>query len=118
MKVNITDEIDRNSLLSHFILEMDTPTIQKIVKKIRGKKPRSIDVQMTVEGYSVDVNKTMKHIESQLENLIEKRAKKLFTERYESIITDKLEQIGDIADDLKERLDNEVDKRKEDWEKD
>ena len=116
MKINVTEEISKRSLLSHFILNLPTKAIEDISKS-RKKGDLFVDVKLTVNGHECPVRKVMDIFETQLKRIYKEGAKKIFDEKFESIITDKLYEVSEVINDLKDRLDKEVTKRLENWEK-
>ena len=117
MKINVTEEISKRSLLSHFILNLPRKAIEDMSKSLKIGDLFA-DVKLIINGHECPVKKVIEGFDNQLDRIYKDGAKKLFDEKFESIITDKLYEVSEVINDLKSRLDEEVTKRLEDWEKD
>ena len=116
MKINLTKENKDRTLLSHIVLHCATTSLIKSIVKERedkGLEENIVDLTLTCNGKEIDIQKFMKHWQSLVEVMIREEAK----DRVESFMTDKLNDIHDVMEDLESRLKEEVDKRMEDWEK-
>ena len=120
MKYDIIKEFNKNTLISHFLLALENDAVKKMSKefdKRKDKKDRSVEVKMTVDGHEVNVKKVIDNFDGQFDRMVKEKALKIFNKKFESIFTDKILNIEEVIEDLKSRLDEEVEKRMADWEK-
>ena len=110
MKVNMTDEIRQNTLISHIILhKMSEALAESIAKEGQTEDGVVVDVKLTANGKEIDLEHFIQHWQSQVDNII--------TEKARELVNDKLSDVCGMLYDLEERLKSEIDKRLEDWEK-
>lgn len=114
MLVDIMKELDKESLLSHIVVEglSKALTHEELDKFLKGKRKRKktlLNIKLTVEEVELDLESFVNLWQSQVHKLITKRAKEL--------IEEKCSDTEELLDDLNTRLKEEVDKRLEDWEK-
>jgi len=118
MKINLTKELDRNTLVSHIILHnmsrafaeqlVEEDSARKLVEE-SSEKGVIIDVKLTVNGVELDLKAFVDYWQSQVHELITERAKELVKEKFVDLTN--------LVCDLEERIKPEIDKRLEDWEK-
>ena len=108
MKIDMLKEIEKESLLSHFLLEINKEAINKIAAEFANKKC-IVDVIMTVNDNNVPIKKVIKGFEKQIDSLIKEKA------------IDLLREVGididDLFEDLKERVKAKIKKYPYSWEK-
>lgn len=111
MKIDIYEEIKKNTLLSHVVLNGMSDAI---IKGITSKVPHEteVDIVLTVNGEEIELLPFMQHWQNQVDSMIKEEAKKLVDEKMSS-----LNDIQYLVIDLKERLEAEIAKRMESWEK-
>jgi hypothetical protein len=110
MKVNTNEEIERDTLLSHIVLNGLTDTITTTLLKV-GTTPKGIicEIALTVNGHDVSIEPFCTHWQSQAHRMIREEA--------ETIVKDKMYDVEELLNDLHSRLQDEVSKRLKDWEK-
>jgi len=110
MKINLTRELDRDTLITHIILNNMSQSIAERLAK-EGKTPDGVvvDVKLTVNGIEIDLKSFVDYWQSQVDSIITSKAREL--------INDKFADLNDMFYDLEERLRPEIDKRLDDWEK-
>ena len=121
MKINMTEHIkNRDSLVTHIILNCMTDTLMNHIQKIKADddlldvdNDLMLDVVLSVNDHELSLEKFMKDWQSQVEHYIKTEAKEMIKER----IGDRFSDVEDLLTDLQGRLDEEVDKRLEDWER-
>lgn len=110
MKINLTQELKDNTLLSHIVLNCLTDTVaKKIITANRTESGIICDIKLTVNEHELNLLSFIKHWQSQVSRMIKEKAKEITEERFGDI--------NDLLDDLEERLKSEIGKRLEDWEK-
>jgi hypothetical protein len=113
MKINMTEHITDRTLISHIILNCMTDTLMKLVKNTRVDGDLMMDVILSINGHELDLEKFMKHWQSQVNHMIKEEAREMQKEK----MGDMFMEVEDLLTDLQGRLDEEVDKRLEDWER-
>jgi hypothetical protein len=112
MKLNVTEELRKESLLSHIILHGLTVAItegfSERMKPFQTKEGIILDVKLTAGGVELDINEFCEHWQSQVSRMIDKGA--------QGILSDKFSDISDLLIELEERLKPELNSRVEDWE--
>lgn len=110
MKINLTEELDRDTLLSHIILHnMCQAFAEQLLKEGKTEDGVVVDVKLIVNGVELDLKEFVDYWQSQVHNIITERAKELMNLKFANLT--------DLVSDLEERLKPEIDKRLEDWEK-
>lgn len=116
MRINLTKEFRNNknllgNLILHGITYATTENLPHIIasKHEKGSGDLHADVVITVDGYEINLESFVKHWQSQVSRIIKSEAKEL--------IQAKFFDVNDLLDDLERRVQEEVDKRLEDWEK-
>jgi len=110
MKINITEELRKDTLLSHVVLHSMSKTVaEELVKEGDTKKGIICDIKMTINGNDIDIRSFIDHWQSQFNKIVIRNAKDLINEKFDNVI--------DMLYDLKERVEPEIEKRLEDWEK-
>jgi len=120
MRINMSKEIRKSpfTVLSCFLLSINHEGIEGIKAKIKNKNnDYMVDVIMTVNGSNVPLRKVIQNFENRIEGSVKRRAKELFGKKFDTLISDKISSVSDLADDLRDRLKKEIDKYLEDWEK-
>lgn len=117
MKVNVTKEIEKETILFDLILEglteaiKDQNELQEFLSKNWDENKNVIlDVKLTINGIEIDVKKFMDLWQDNVIRLVEDKAK--------SFLSDKFNDIQYKLNDLNERVESEIEQRLEDWEKD
>ena len=111
MKINLTDDVRKDGLLSHIILNsISETTMDALVKEgsIQGVGV-ICDLVLTANGHEIDIQDFVDHWQSQVDRIIEEKAQELLSDRFR--------EISDLLVDLEERIKPEINKRLEDWEK-
>lgn len=110
MKVNLTQELRKNTLLSHVVVSCLTDTVarEKIAEN-RTKDGLICEIKLTINGHELDLQSFAEHWQSQVSRMIKDRAME--------IVKEKFDDVGEILYDLEERLKPEIEKRLEDWER-
>jgi len=108
------DEEQKNTFFAHVVLE----TINKeVFNSKQFKEDNEIDIILTMNGIECDFKKFTDVIESQLDTMIEKRANRMLHEKFDEKLFNTLDEISDVAEDLKERMADKIDKEfKYTWE--
>ena len=113
MKINFTKEIKQRSLISHIVIAslVNTLNQQDIINDItnKTKDDNILDIMLTVNGHELNFESFAKRWQKQVRELITKEAKDLVAEKFM--------YVSDLVDDLAERIESEIDKWLEDWEK-
>jgi len=114
MKVNFIKHIHDGDLLSHIVLHGLTKALPrdkftKFVEKKKENEEQCFDIRILVDDIEIDLEDFVKHWQDQVSKMIRKKAKEL--------MADKCGAIEDLLCDLEERLQEEVKKRLEDWER-
>jgi len=115
MKINLTKEVNKNTLLSMIVLNgMRTATLEALAfeRNRRGKdEDIEADIKLTINGDEVDVQSFVKHWESQVNALICEEAKRIVQEKFNFF------ELQEKLQDLERRVDIEIKDRLEEWEK-
>ena len=111
MKINVTKELNKKSLLSHIILhKMKDYLVKHLTENCSIKNIGIVaEIKLTVEGEEIDLQSFVDYWQNQVEEMITKQAKEL--------MRDKFIDIQDLFTDLEGRLKEEINNRLEDWEK-
>lgn len=104
-----TDELikedNKNSFMSHIIFE----TINhEVFKTNRYMEDKQVEIKLTMNGFECDFEKTIKHIESQLDKMIEKEAIKIIEKKFDEKVLDNLNDISALTEELKERINEKI----------
>ena len=118
MKFNFKEEIERDrynrSMISSIVLNGLSQAVQENFDKILETYKENdgvIDITLTVEGHEVDLKAYINFWQSQVRRMIREEAHSLTNELFS------FDEIDELIEDLKDRLQSEVNKRLEDWEK-
>ena len=114
MKINMSEHIRNRTSISHIVLNVMTDALMEHVQHTRVEGDLEMDVVLSVDGHELDIEKFVEFWQSQVEGMIEKEAKDMQKEKMGDMFRD----VEDLLNDLQGRLDEEVDKRLEDWERD
>lgn len=111
MKINLSKEIKKDTLVSHIVLHcLSRSILEKLIEKRKKAKDGVIcEVKLTVDGYELNIQSLVKHWDDQMTRMVKEKAVE--------IVKEKFADIYDILADLEDRLKIEVEKRLEDWEK-
>jgi hypothetical protein len=115
MKINMTEHLNEETLISHIVLEglanslKGEGELEKFIKPHKMGKDYILDVKITVNDLELDLEHFVNHWQSQVERMIKEEAKEL--------IEEKLYETEGLLSDLNQRIKSEIDKRLEDWEK-
>lgn len=116
MKINLSEEVRKNTLISHIVLHCLSssigilPTPSDIAKEGRNENGDvECELKLTINGRELDISTFVDHWQSQVERMIYDRAKELFEEKFN--------EVDDLFYDLRDRLKEEINKRLKDWEK-
>jgi len=110
MKINLTQEIKKYTLLSHVVLSCLTDTtIRNLIAAGRTEAGIVCEIKLMIDDHELDLASFLKHWQSQVSRMVKEKAIEIMKEKF-----------GDIYDtlaDLEDRLKVEVEKRLEDWER-
>jgi len=113
MKINFTEEIKQNSLISNIVIASLVNTLNhtEIMKDITNKSEgdNMLDIILTVNGHELNFESFTEHWQKQVIDLIAKESKDLVEEKFA--------YVSDLVYELTERIKPEIDKHLEDWEK-
>lgn len=112
MKINMTEELRKESLLSHVVMHGMHGAMAKEIgdnKDLQTPDGVVIEVDLVVNGHSIDLQLFCDHWQNQVGRIIKNEAKDLVKEKLSDII-DKLHEIDGRVDTLMEDT-------LEDWEK-
>ena len=113
MKINMTEEIREDSLLSHVVLHCITETVGLVVGKLakEGQTDEGVvlDVELTVNNRKVNLKSFIDHWQKQVYRIIREKAEELVEERFN--------ELEDLLSDLGDRIKSEIHQRLENWEK-
>jgi len=114
MKINMSEHIRNRTGVSHIVLHCMTDELMKHAKHAHTVDGDfEMDVVLSVDGHELDVEKFVKHWQSQVKRMIKEEAQEMQKEK----IGDMFRDVEDLLTDLQGRLEEEVDKRLEDWER-
>lgn len=112
MKINITDELRKESLLGHVVLHGISIAANDISGELaeegRTENGVELDVVMTVNGREVDIKDFVDHWQSEVSDIIKAEVKKVIDQRFNDV--------SEMLFDLQERVKPEIQSRLEDWE--
>jgi gas vesicle protein len=109
MKFKIREH--EGKLLEHVVLHCFMQLSKEAQETaVDNHKEEGTDVKLLIEGVEVDITSFMEHWQSQVGTMITKKAKQL--------LDDKMSEVSDLLEDLKNRIQPEIDKRLEEWEHD
>jgi len=110
MRINF--EKEQGTLISHFVLNGYKYATKEVYEKL-GNEMRDndgeLEVRVTVNGFEVDLHAFVEMWQSQVSKMI--------TEEAKNLINNKFTDINDMLINLEGRIENEIDSRLEDWEK-
>jgi len=114
MKVDFQKIHRDNHLLEMLIIDGLTNALsEKEFHEYTGKRNKSknklIDVNLTIDGIEVPLEKFIERWQENVKCMIVEQAKDLVIEKFNDV--------SDVLSDLEERIKGEVDKRLEEWEK-
>lgn len=72
-----------------------------------------VDMKLTINGLDFDIEQFI----NSWVNSCEKAFKQVVKEHADEIISNKFDEISDLLSDLRKRIKPEIEKRKEDWER-
>jgi hypothetical protein len=107
MELNFINELCQDTLLSHMVLH-GLSLNEILLNKCSGKSEK-LDIKLLVNNEEIDIIDFINHWESQVDRLIKEQA--------QEIIKTKMNDIEDLYYQLNEKIQNEVNKRLEDWER-
>lgn len=118
MKFNLKEEMERDrqnrSMISSIVLNGLSQAVQENFDGILETYKENdgvIDITLTVEGHEVDLKAYIDFWQSQVRRMIVAEARKITDEMFT------FHEIDELIYDLRDRLQSEVNKRLEDWEK-
>jgi len=110
MKINITQELKKHTLLANIVMTCLTETVSKELIEIGETKDGIVcDLKLTLNSHELDLQSFIKHWESQVSRMIKEEATEMISEKFNGV--------NDLLYDLEERLKPEIEKRMEDWER-
>jgi len=115
MKINMYNHLEKDTLLSHIVLDGLTNALgadkkfEKFLEKYKTKKGHVLKVKFLVEDMEIDLQKFVDHWQNQIERMVAEKAKELIEKRFCDI--------NYTLNDLEERVKKEIAKRLEEWEK-
>jgi len=111
MKINLTDNVKKDGLISHIVLNSISETTMNALVKTGSVQGKGVicDLVLTANGYDIDLQAFVDHWQSQVDRIIEEKA--------EELLADRFREIQDMLTTLEERIKPEINKRLEDWEK-
>ncbi len=117
MKINVTKELRKNTRTASIVMHAITYDIKKEIGDLgkfadenRNEEGDIIlDLKLTLGDHEIDLNSYFKRWQTGVQERIMERAKNL--------VLDKFVDLEEMVCDLKERLEPEIEKRLEDWEK-
>jgi len=118
MKFNLKEEImrDRNnrSIISSMVLNGLSKAVQENFNEILDTYKENdgiVDISLFIEGHAIDVKAFVDSWQSQVRRMIKEEAKNITNELFN------FNEIDEMIEDLKDRLQTEINHRLEDWEK-
>ncbi len=116
MRIKFKDEID--TLKEHFVIHglsvaieqgiLPENTFDEVLKE-KIQDDGHLDVAVTVNGREIDIHELCENWEKQIDTMIVKKA--------QEIVEDKFSDLSYLFDDLQGRINTEIEKRLEDWER-
>ena len=86
MKINLTKGYNKETLISHIILECMTNAIEEqIVETNKKDKDTIVDAKLIVNDFELDIKKFTNEWESQVDRMIKEEALNLVNEKFSSI---------------------------------
>jgi hypothetical protein len=114
MLINLTEEIRKETLLTHIILNGITKAaLESCLKGARTKTGIVADIKITINKKEVNLEKFCNIWQKQVKMSIAKQAEKLAKDKLYSTFND----VEDLMTDLKQRLLIPIRARLEEWEK-
>jgi len=116
MRIKFKDEID--TLIGHFVIHGLLVAIDRgllpentfdEVKKEKEADDGHLDVAVTVNGREIDIHEFCENWEKQIDRMIREKA--------QEIVDHKFSDLSYLFDDLQGRINTEIEKRLEDWER-
>lgn len=119
MKFNLKKEIhkdrsDGRSIISSMVLNGLSQAVQENFDEILDiykENDGIVDITLTIEGHEIDVKGFVDFWQSQVRRMIREEAHSLTCELFS------FDEIDELIEDLRDRLQTEVNNRLEDWEK-
>ena len=107
-KVNLHEHLDKDDLVALLLVETLSNALKgnefkKFMEDIRWGEKDEFDVVLVLEGYEFDVVPTLKGWQSQLDRMVEEKARE--------ILEHELSAIGEIKDDLRRSISTRFDSR-------
>lgn len=99
LKITVAEITDRKNLIGHIILNSAAASSMKLGESFVDGCG---EITMTLNGFDIDIEPFAKHLESELDRMIEERAKQLLNEKCEDIknvIYDLAEKMSMMAED-------------------
>lgn len=114
MKINLSEEVRKNTALSHVVISCLTNAITtELIKARTTGKDIVCEIKLVVDDHELDLHAFVERWQNQVSRTIKEKIK----EKATKIIEEKFRDIDEIFYDLKERLKPEIEKRIEDWER-
>ena len=109
MKINLSEDADKNGLLTHIVVEGLSSAVFEILAKTNSIKNIGIvcDVVLTVDSHEVDLEAVVEEWERQMDTMI--------TEKAQVLLANKFYDINNFLVDLEERVEVELKKHPESW---
>ena len=100
-KVNLHNHLVKNDLVARLLIEtlsnsLSGDKFENFMDEIQWHEKDEFDVKLVLEGYEFDVVPVLKHWQSQIDRLVEEKAR--------SILKDEMSAIEDIKDDLERSI--------------
>lgn len=113
MKINLTKECDKNTLISHIVLECMTDALYKQIGETSKKGEGVVsDVKLMVDGKELDIKIFADEWESQVDRMIREAATELLNEKFSSI-SDTVEYMSTEVTDFQEKIKEHIMSSKE-----
>jgi hypothetical protein len=115
MRINLTKRIEKDrgdrDFLLHIVLCSLTTQMTKELVESKAKDDSDIEAEivLTLNGHELDLEKFIEHWQSQVHRMIKEEAN--------DILSEKFNDLDYLFNDLQERIQGEINKRLEDWEK-
>lgn len=111
MKVNLHDEIEKDSLISHIVLNsLSKLMVEKLAARRKEDGSILCEIKLTIEDEEeLDIEDFLNHWQSQVVEMVRKHAQKL--------VEEKLFDVCDSLYDLEQRIKRDINERLDDWER-
>jgi hypothetical protein len=108
MKINLTDNVKKDGLISHIVLNSISETTMNALVKTGSVKGIGVfcNLILTANGHELDLEAFVDHWQNQVDRIIEEKA--------EELLADRFREIQDMLTTLEERIKSEINKRLED----